>query len=90
MLRFIQGVLYNFEYEQQAYNTLNGILHQCDHVPNGIAKQAAVTCLKEGKLTLRYFKYQIRVLSRQEDRTDQHENPAEKTHQNIRGKEYYQ
>lgn len=90
MLRFIQGVLYNFEYEQQAYNTLNGILHQCDHIPNGVAEQAAITCLKEGKLTLRYFKYQIRVLGRQEECTDQHENPAEKTHQNIRGKEYYQ
>ncbi|TGY66075.1 IS21 family transposase [Dubosiella muris] len=89
MHRFIQGVLYQYEHEQQAYNTLNGILHQCDHIPNGIAEQAAAKCIKEGKLTFSRFKYQLTVSQKQIEHPSNKNLSPEKPHQNIRGKEYY-
>lgn len=89
MHRFIQGVLYQYEHEQQAYNTLNGILHQCDHIPNGIAEQVAAACIEEGKLTFSRFKYQMAVSQKQVEHPSNKKPSPEKLHQNIRGKEYY-
>jgi hypothetical protein len=90
MERFIQGIIYNFEYEEQSYNSCNGILHLCDHVPNALADDVARYCLDNKKLAYSSFKYELAKKKKEEsDRKSEKKAMEVDQSMNVRGAGYY-
>ena len=89
MILFVQGLIYNYEFKEQSYRTLNGVLHACDNLPNIIGDKAAKECIKEGKITYSAFKKKVRSI-RKPSRNESNGSASIPEHANIRGKEYYE
>lgn len=89
MILFVQGLIYNYEFKEQSYRTLNGVLHACDNLPNIIGDEAAKECIKEGKITYSAFKKKIGGM-RKQSRSESNGSGSIPKHANIRGKEYYE
>lgn len=84
MKTLIDKVLHSFEFEEQAYNSCNGILHSCDGKPMGLCELAAAECIKTNHCRYSYFR---RYLKEFMDRTGEPgELPASR---NVRGKENF-
>ncbi len=87
--QFIDRLLKKADYEQQAYNSCNGLLHNAENYAYELVEEAAHKCLEKGIITYSGF---MAVLKNRPD------NSAEKTnktasalpkHENIRGADYY-
>ncbi len=89
MKLFVWGLIYNYEFKEQSYRTLNGVLHACDNLPNIIGDKAAKECIKEGKITYSAFKKKVRGI-RKPSRNESNGSGSIPEHANIRGKEYYE
>lgn len=90
MMTLIDRVLKSCKYEEQAYNSCNGILHMCDDVPKSIVAEAADACVKASACKYSYFK---KALGRARNTPSQSGTSNSETlpeHENIRGKESYQ
>lgn len=88
MKLFIQGIIYGYEFKEQSYRSLNGILHLCDNLPNWIGDEVASECLKAGKITYGAFKQRIMDRRKHPGSKSDREGTLPK-HTNIRGKEYF-
>ena len=84
MEKYINAVLHSFKHEEQAYNSVNGILHQCDGLSYVLCDETARKCLESGMIGYSYFKKQLSHSINRE-----HSSDTLPDHSNIRGKEYY-
>lgn len=85
---FIQGMIYNYEFKEQSYRTLNGVLHLCDDLPNTISEDTAKQCVEEGRISYTAFKKKI-MENRKHPKLDNRNSKRIPEHTNIRGKEYF-
>ena len=85
MNRMIEIVLHASSYEEQSYNSCNGILHMCDGKPKYICNKAAARCIELNSCKYTYFK---RVLNEMmnEKKSEKETLPE---HKNMRGKDFY-
>lgn len=74
---FHPRLIYNFEFKEQSYRILNGVLYACNNLPNII----------EGKITYSAFKKKILGIRKPSRNESSGSIPK---HANIRGKEYYE
>ncbi len=84
MERFIMAVLHSFRHEEQSYNSINGILHQCDGLSYVICDEIARSCLESGRIGYTYFKKELSDMAKRKQSND-----TLPSHSNIRGKDYY-
>lgn len=84
MYDFIDRLLRKYEFEEQAYNSCNGILHMAKDQPKSIVCKAAQECLDLQTITYSYFKRCLNELTKNKGNTQ-----TMPRHQNIRGKENY-
>ena len=84
MERFIMAVLHSFRHEEQSYNSINGILHQCDGLSYVICDEIARSCLESGRIGYTYFKKELSDMAKRKQ-----SNYALPSHSNIKGKDYY-
>ena len=85
MRRLIEIVLHASSYEEQSYNSCNGILHMCDGKPKYICNKAAAKCIELNSCKYTYFR---RVLNEMmNEKANGKETLPE--HKNIRGKDFY-
>ena len=87
MSELIERVLKSSKHEEQAYNACAGILHRINSLPQGIAEEAARTCIEMN--SCRYFTFK-QILKKMDAKELPEKSPGTlPTHENIRGKDYY-
>lgn len=86
-------VIDSFDYEQQSYNSCNGILHTCKQYPKTYCDIAAEECLEHHTISYSYFKRALEGISKRFN-VNEHPNTVPEQsipqHQNIRGKSNYE
>ncbi len=106
MILFVQGLIYNYEFKEQSYRTLNGVLHACDNLPNIIGDEAGVLhacdnlpniigdeAAKEciKEGKITYSAFKKKIGGmRKQSRSESNGSGSIPKHDNIRGKEYYE
>ncbi len=85
MQRFILLVIQTFDYEEQSYRSINGILHLTKGCSYALCNQAAKQCMMNHTIGYSYYQKELNRLSKSLASTDE-QLPE---HKNIRGKETY-
>lgn len=90
--KLLEQLCDQYQFEEQAYNSFNGIIYACDGYPNKLANQAAANCLIHSAIGYKAFVEELTRLAadRQIARKNKRKVRKETTsHSNIRGKDYY-
>lgn len=87
-LRMIETILLTPEYEEQAYNSCNGILHMCTNQSRLLVENVSQMCVESNACRYSYFKKLLKHA--EESSTDTPTPQTLPEHQNLRGKEEFQ
>ena len=82
--KLIDRILLSTEYEEQSYNSCNGILHMCTDKSPLLIEEVSKACIESNACRYSYFK---RLLNAELENNVQHSVDSLPNHENIRGKE---
>ena len=86
MYTFIDRLLKSYDYEEQAYNSANGLLHLAKNYPVTLVEEAAKECLLANNVKYTYLK---KALESKKTKGSNGSDNILPVHKNIRGKDEY-
>lgn len=91
MAQLIDVVLRSAEFEEQSYNSCNGILHMCDKYPKSYGEEAAAHCVKMKSMRYSAFKKAMNAIVKGHGTFTASDDPAGQMPEteNVRGKDHW-
>ena len=91
MAQLIDVVLRSAEFEEQSYNSCNGILHMCDKYPKSYGEEAAAHCVKMKSMRYSAFKKAMNAIVKGHGTFTAADDPAGQMPEteNVRGKDHW-